>query len=265
MSWVAVAIGSGAVVGAAASAYAGDKAADASKAGAQDSADTQRYMYDQTREDTAPYRNVGVSALNQLAQLYGMPQQMNPAANDSISTAMPEGLPARPEGEGMIAGMLQQAWDQKYGPQIEQFRQEQREAATPQTPATAAPNFSNFYASPDYKFAFDEGMRGTEQVLAKRGLTGSGAELKALTRFGQGLATQHLGNYTNRLASLAGVGQSATQQLGSLGVATGQGIGAAQQNAADARASSYLNTGAAINNVANTYGQYQLLKAGGYV
>lgn len=262
MSWVAVAVGGGAIVGAAASAYAGDKAADASKAGAQASADTQRYMYDQTRADTAPYRNVGVSALNQLAQLYGLPTQTLPPAN--AGPLLPEGVPPRPEGNSIVGQFKQKVWDRRYGQKVADFQKEQAAANAPTTTA-AAPDFSAFYASPDYKFALDEGMRGTEQVLAKRGLTGSGAELKALTRFGQGLATQHLGNYTNRLASLAGVGQSATQQLGSLGVATGQGIGAAQQNAADARASSYLNTGAAVNNVANTFGQYQLLKAGGYV
>jgi hypothetical protein len=131
-----------------------------------------------------------------------------------------------------------------------------------------AANYDDFYKSPDYNFAYDQGMKSVEQSLAKRGLGGagdSGAAMKALTRFGQGLASQQLGNYRNSLAALAGVGQTATGQTSTLGANAASQIGAAQQRAGDARASSYLNTGAAVNDVTNTYGQIKLLKSGGYI
>lgn len=271
-------------VSAAASAYSGNKAADAAKDGAKMSADTQRYMYDTSRADTAPYRQVGASALNQLAALYGLPQYREeapapaaPAVN--LADVVQQSMTNRPKvGGGRYGGALNTpaklaALEASRAARSALAAQPQAPAPAANDPApiegdyipAAAPDYSAFYNSPDYKFAYDEGMRATEQGLSRQGLTGSGAALKALTRFGQGLASQQLSNYKNSLAALAGIGQTSTAQMGSLGLATGQGIGAAMQNAGDARASGYLNTGSAISNVANNYGQYQLLKAGGYL
>src|SRR5690606_28167033 len=42
----------------------------------------------------------------------------------------------------------------------------------------AGPDYSDFYNSPDYQFAFDEGMRATNASLAARGLSGSGRAMK---------------------------------------------------------------------------------------
>lgn len=50
---------------------AGDAADAQSQAAAQSDA-TQRYMYDQTREDNAPFRETGIAANNQLAYLLGL-------------------------------------------------------------------------------------------------------------------------------------------------------------------------------------------------
>lgn len=265
---VGAAIGGSAVLGAGASIYSGNRAADAARDGAQQSADVQRYMYDTTRADSAPYRQVGASALNQLASLYGLPQY-----NEKLERspdALPPGVTPRPDGRGAFgSGRLRQlAWDHKYGDQVAAYQKEAvdaREAINGEHLPRATPDYSAFMNSPDYQFAFSEGSRGVEQALARQGLTGSGAALKSLTRFGQGLASQQLGNYKNSLAALAGIGQSSTSQLGSLGVATGQGIGAAHRAAGDARGSAYLNQGAAVSNLANTGGQFALLRAGGYI
>jgi len=71
---VAAAVVGGAVIGAAGSAYSANKGAKASQQGAAQSDATQRYMYDTTRADYQPWRDVGKSALNQMAELYGLPQ-----------------------------------------------------------------------------------------------------------------------------------------------------------------------------------------------
>lgn len=63
---VAAAIVGGAVVGGVASAYSGNKAASAQQDAAQKASDTQMQMYNQTRNDQAPYRDAGYSALSQL-------------------------------------------------------------------------------------------------------------------------------------------------------------------------------------------------------
>lgn len=59
---IAVAVVGSAVVGAAATTYASSKAADAQTKAAQTAADTQMGMYNQTRSDLAPYRDIGQSA-----------------------------------------------------------------------------------------------------------------------------------------------------------------------------------------------------------
>jgi hypothetical protein len=114
------------------------------------------------------------------------------------------------------------------------------------------PDYSSFYESPDYKFAYDQGMKAVEQNMAKRGFgsaNDSGATMKALARFGSGLASQNYANYKNSLQSLAGIGQSSTNTVANLGTQVANNVAANQKLAGDARASSYLNTGAAINNL----------------
>lgn len=63
---VAVAIVGAGVVGAAGTAYAASKAADAQTAAADKAQATQMAMYDTTRGDLAPYRDMGVSAGTEL-------------------------------------------------------------------------------------------------------------------------------------------------------------------------------------------------------
>lgn len=67
---------------AAGTAYAANragKAADTAAAGARSAQQEQARQYDQSREDAAPWREVGASALSQLARLYGL----NGAAEDT--------------------------------------------------------------------------------------------------------------------------------------------------------------------------------------
>ena len=68
---VAVAIGGAAILGAGASIYSGNKAADAAEKAAAQSAALQKAQYEQTRADLGQYRDVGGNALSQLSKLYG--------------------------------------------------------------------------------------------------------------------------------------------------------------------------------------------------
>lgn len=69
-----------------------------------------------------------------------------------------------------------------------------------------------FTASPGYEWLLGETQRATNQDMAARGLWGSGARGRALQRNAAGLAAQDYGNWFNRAASLAGLGQAATNQ-----------------------------------------------------
>lgn len=109
-----------------------------------------------------------------------------------------------------------------------------------QVAGSSQADYSGFTDSPDYKFAFDEGSRAVNAGLSARGLGNSGRAMKELTRYGQGMASQQLGNYVNRLAAMAGVGQTATNQTGALGASAAQSAGQTTQAAGDARASGYM-------------------------
>jgi hypothetical protein len=128
-----------------------------------------------------------------------------------------------------------------------------------------------FQADPGYAFRMSEGMKGLERSAAARGGLLSGGMLKGIQRFGQNLASDEFQNAFNRygiererrlapLQSLAGVGQTTSQQLGAAGAGfanTMGNIGMNQANVAGnaqmARASAYGNT---VNQLANVAGRY---------
>lgn len=103
-----------------------------------------------------------------------------------------------------------------------------------------------FQTSPGYQFAFDQGTRAVDSSAASRGMLNSGATLKALTEYGQGMANQEFGNYYNRLAGLSGAGQTATGAVAGVGTNTANNISSLAQNTGNARASSYINSANAM-------------------
>ena len=92
------------------------------------------------------------------------------------------------------------------------------------------PDYSAFFKSPGYQFRLDEGIRASDRSAAARGMLMSGGHMRELQRYGQGLASSEFGNYANRLAAIAGIGQSATFGSGQLG---GQIAGQVGQSAAN--------------------------------
>jgi hypothetical protein len=71
---------------------------------------------------------------------------------------------------------------------------------------------------PGYQFAMDEGLGAIDRSAAARGMSRSGATLKALQRYGTGLADQTYGNQLQRLLSANQQGFGATQaQVGTVG------------------------------------------------
>lgn len=192
MSFVAVVVGGSALLGAGASIISGNKAAGAAEDAAAQSAAVQKYMYDQTRSDYQPYREVGYKALDKLAGMY-------------LGTG---GSPGAAPGPGSYGGFME---------------------------------------SPGYQFRVDEATKAIERSAAARGGLRSGATMDALQRRVQGVASGEFENYANRLANLAGVGQSATGSTAQAGQNYASGASQAYTNAGNARASAYQNTGAAIN------------------
>lgn len=79
-------------------------------------------------------------------------------------------------------------------------------------------NMGSFFESPDYKFRFNEGMRGLENSAAARGGLLSGNFLRGATDYGQKAASSEFGNYFTRLMENARLGQNSAVGAGSLGV-----------------------------------------------
>lgn len=122
---------------------------------------------------------------------------------------------------------------------------------------------SQFQADPGYSFRMSEGMKGLERSAAARGGLLSGSTLKGIQRFGQDLGSQEYQNAFNRyqternarlnpLQSLAGVGQTTSQQLGAAGTQMAGNVGNLMTSGAAARASGYVGGANALTGALNT-------------
>jgi hypothetical protein len=108
-------------------------------------------------------------------------------------------------------------------------------------------NPNAFQTDPGYNFLRTEGQRGIEQSSAARGGASSGNALKALAEFNTNLANSSYGDWWNRKASVAGVGQTAAQNLGVLGANTASNVGNALMAGGNARASGIIGGANAIS------------------
>lgn len=126
---------------------------------------------------------------------------------------------------------------------------------------------SQFQADPGYSFRMSEGMKGLERSAAARGGLLSGATLKGIQRFGQDLGSQEYQNAFNRyqternarlnpLQSLAGVGQTTSQQLGAAGTQMAGNVGNLMTSGAAARASGYVGGANALTGALGQYLNY---------
>ena len=117
---------------------------------------------------------------------------------------------------------------------------------------------------PGYAFRLEQGQKALERSAAARGGLISGNTGGALQQFGQGLASQEYQNAYNRAltqynttAALAGVGQTATNQLGAAGQNYAMNAGNAYGAAGQARASGYMGMANAIGGGVGQYMGYQ--------
>ncbi len=98
------------------------------------------------------------------------------------------------------------------------------------------------YASedPGYAFRLAEGQKQVDNSAAARGSTLSGGALKALQKYGQGMASQEFQNSYNRLSGMSTQGQNAAAGQGSASMQFGAQQGANTRAAGDAYAAGSL-------------------------
>ena len=223
---------------------AADAQTDASNAAIEE----QRRQFDLTRGDLSPYMQIGRQALGSLGSIYG------------YGIDQPEVQPATSNAfYGGVGPVLRTVDGVNYQPR----RRFPTTAGTDRDltgmpgqnpiPGTesqtlSGPNYSNFFASPDYEFRRSEGQRNIGNSFAARGGAFSGNALRALTDYNSNLAAGEFGNYFNRQAALAGIGQTAANTSGVFGGQAAGNIGNALIGAGNARASGIMGQGQALNN-----------------
>lgn len=130
---------------------------------------------------------------------------------------------------------------------------------------------ADFVKDPGYDFRQQQGQRGFESSAAARGGVLSGGALKGLLRYNQDFASGEFQNAYNRfnndrtqrfnrLASVAGIGQTATRDVAQMGQQTASNVGNNIIGAGNAQASSYVGQGNAIGGIANTLGNFAMNK-----
>ena len=108
-----------------------------------------------------------------------------------------------------------------------------------------------FQESDAFRFNLGRGIDAINRTAAARGKALSGEAVRGAVDFASGLASGEINNFLNRLASLAGIGQTATTATGSFGANAAGNIGSALINAGDARASGFVGGANAINSALN--------------
>jgi hypothetical protein len=187
---------------------------------------------------------------------------------------MTAGTPSSIDETGLQAAIQQRMAEQQ---QAQAQQQQQDNAAYTSDPAYGSLNKqftgADVATDPGYQFGLNEGQRGLDNSASARGGYYSGAQLKAASRFNSDYAgtkfndawtrnnTDQTNTY-NRLAGIAGTGQAATNNVGANGLSTAGANGSLitgnafnngqnTMGAGNARASSYLAGGNALQGALN--------------
>ena len=253
----------------------------------------------------APYRQSGYSALSALMSGMGLPSYqapqggMSPMGGDMDVRQLRDMLAPQYTSYSDMGGALNENGDVARVPMVDEAgldaavraqmgRGQQAapsgEPMAPQGPGAGDFNrdftLADFQRDPGYQFRMDEGRRALERSAAARGGLMGGGTLKALERYAQGYASNEYGNAYNRfnadrdrrfnrLSSLAGIGQTASRDVASMGQQTAAGMANNTLQAGNAAAAGSVGQANAISGGLQTLGNYwqqqQMLKnMGGY-
>lgn len=142
------------------------------------------------------------------------------------------------------------------------------------SPSQNNPAFQNYLNSTGYGFQLQQGTDAITGNAASKGLLNSGSTARALTSYGQNLASGSFNNYLGQLGGLAstqqniaagygaqvGQGLTAAQAVGQAGTTGGANAGNAQMAAGQATANGLggafgAASGVAYNYIPNFFGQ----------
>ena len=207
------------------------------------------------------------------ATAYGGPMMLNndpsqpydPSQLQAFFDAQGQGGGYGGQGGGVQGGSLGQAMGQDQGSPA--YNSAMGGYGSLSTPFSA----TNFQTDPGYQFRLSEGAKALERSAASKGMTMSGAQQQALSRYNQGFASNEYGNVYNRynndqtnlfnrLSGIAGSGQQSNQYMGTLGANMANLNGQNSMGAATVSGNAGMygagQWGNALNTGANLWQQY---------
>jgi len=286
MSWVAVAIGGSALLGAGASLAAAGEQSDA----AAQAAGLTREQYQQTRKDLMPWMEGGKLGFADLLSLMGIGREVTtPGTTQRVwegggAPPTPGGMAAggpfqiRPQGGGLFGGRDVTSRQLGTVPGMTAPGQWVSRTTPAQYGATFDPNaplvkpftMADFQASPSYQFNIQEGEKALNKAAAARGMYYAPATMQDLGKYSQGVASREFqtalenyynqqGNVYNRLFGISGAGQAAAGQTGAFGSQAAGQIGQNITGGAAARAGGLVGASNALTGgAADLYNQYMM-------
>jgi hypothetical protein len=238
-----------AAAGAVTSAAIGNKgasnAAKATTQAADTAAQVQRENYDRSAQALAPWQQSGLAANSAINALLGLPTQQ-PANVGQF--AQPNAMSQYAGSQGFAR--LAQNRNAPYQP---------TPAAPPVNQQQAYQNaFDNYRNSTGYQFRLNQGLDAVNSGYAGAGTIKSGAAMKAVNDYGQGMASQEFANYLASLGNQQGLGFNAASAQAGVGQNTANSLSNIAMNQGNNLANAALlksqNTGNALNSIAGIAG-----------
>ena len=128
-------------------------------------------------------------------------------------------------------------------------------------------SYGGFQATPGYEFQRQQGLDAVQSSAAARGNLYSGATMKAVTDYSQGLANQEYNNYLNRLSGVAASGQAAAGNQANAGANFSANAGNSLAAIGNAQAAGAIGSANAINggitNALSSFGYLMGNQSGG--
>lgn len=236
------------------------KAAKAQSKAADQQFAIQERMFDQTRADLDPYRGAGGLALDALMYEMGLgaaPTVGGTTTPLSIETVTTPGQPAPFDPDASRwrrPGAAAQMGTTQYRVNGQMFStlEEAQKFANANGTTTGGTPYGGFKATPGYDFRLQSGNDSINALAGARGGLNSGATMKALADYNQGMASQEYGNYLARLSGLTDMGASAAAGQAGANNAFAQGGSNALANKGNAAAAGAAGVGNALQNGLST-------------
>ncbi len=262
MSGVATAAVAAAAIGAAASNRAAKKGAAAQQRSTDAAINEQSRQFDLARQDQRGYRDVGGRALQALAGelgLAGFAGQRAETREQIRARLAPEFTWAGYGGNGVDDAALDAATQQE----LDYQKALGLSASDTQAPAVRPDYAAEALRDPGYQFGLQQGQQALDRKIAAMGGHVSGAALKAAARYGTDYAStgynaayQRGQDRLNRLAAMAGLGQTATQASAQSGANATNAISNLLTSQGDASAARSIAQGNIWGNAANQLSGY---------